>query len=102
MKQFDRDEMLLLAQVEKRTHRTPTAAVKEIIDARRSGASFQELWTLADQKLAGDAEMLLAVRGWLNEVVRPADEGAPTEVGEAPRGSPLDLGGTVAPVKKGR
>jgi hypothetical protein len=99
MKQFDRDEMLLLAQVQKRTNRTPPPAVKEIIDARRSGSSFEELWALADQKLADDAEMLLAVRGWLNEVVRPGEDGAATGAGDAPKGTPLELGGTVTPVK---
>lgn len=101
MKQFDRDEMLLLAQIQKRMKRAPPSAVKEIIDARRSGSSFEELWALADQKLAGDAEMLLAVRGWLNEVLRPADAGSAAGPGapDAPKGTPLELGGTVTPAK---
>lgn len=97
MKQFDRDEMLLLAQIQKRTGREPSPAVKGVIDARRAGATYQELWSVADANLAGDAEMLLAVRGWLEEVVRPAEPGAPAAGPATPPGTPLELGGKITP-----
>lgn len=80
MQQYDRDEMLLIAQVTKRTNRSPSPAVGEIIERRRSGALYPELLALADQKLAGNITELLAVREWLAQYARPKGDaqGAPS------------------------
>lgn len=100
MKLFDRDEMVLLAQVQKRTGKEPPPAVKEIMEARRAGATYDELWALADAKLAGDAPTLLAVRGWLEEVVRPSQSGgAPRAPSAQPAQKPLDAGGRIDAAK---
>lgn len=100
MKQYDRDEMLLLAQIQKRTSREPPAAVKQIFEARRHGASVVELRGIADVSLSGDLEMLLVVRSWLGELA--SAEGAAAKdpaVAPIPAGQPLGVGGTVVPVQ---
>jgi hypothetical protein len=97
LRNIDASDRELLAEVERRTRRNPSAAVHQLVNMHQRGASRSELQQFIETQLERDIATQAAARRWLRKVA-PAPEAQPS----APSPTPGSGGGTrrVKPLER--